>query len=269
MNLFSSNHPSSEHQFNVSAHPFHHQCTKHKMDGRFTLIELLVVLAIIAILAGMLLPSLNQAKQKAYQIECMNTLKTLGTITMIYLNDSQDYYPNKYRPRQILEGYNLKFNVPGIHPSFPFCPAWQNRIGQLKSVANASKFAYTTYVMPGIFYSESGFFANSSLPNVHIKNSQIKFPSARSLFHEVPHHGGQRGTSLSTANADVYTKAVMLAHPGGISNFAVADGSVVCFGKMKSYATTKSQCGNYFYGNDVPHSSVMKAISENSTNYLR
>lgn len=55
----------------------------------FTLIELLIVIAIIAILASMLLPALSKARDKAKSIACANTLKTLGTYSMMYV-DSYD-----------------------------------------------------------------------------------------------------------------------------------------------------------------------------------
>ncbi len=83
-------------------------------NGPFTLIELLVVIAIIAILAAMLLPALNRARQAGYRTVCMGNQKSIAAALITYSLDYKDW----------TLGYSA-FKVGG-----PWATTWAARLGR-------------------------------------------------------------------------------------------------------------------------------------------
>ena len=69
------------------------QAKKIRNFRKFTLVELLVTIAIIAILAGMLLPALSSARDKARAVLCTGDLKQVAQKFVLYAGDNDDYCP--------------------------------------------------------------------------------------------------------------------------------------------------------------------------------
>ena len=118
-----------------------------KTGKKFTLIELLIVIAIIAILAGMLLPALRSARSKARNITCVSNLKQQGILMQEYGLENEDFCgshdPNFEYVSQVVphnEPYSTsRFKKPsGVY----FCP--EIRLSPDPNATYASSYVLTT-----------------------------------------------------------------------------------------------------------------------------
>ena len=220
-----------------------------KTGKKFTLIELLIVIAIIAILAGMLLPALRSARSKARNISCVSNLKQQGILMQEYGLENEDYcgsfdancvYVSQVVPQNDSYKTNLFKKPSGVY----FCP--EIRLSSDPNAIYASSYVPTIGHGSGGAIRDQGGSKNTNKLR-EIRPGMVVMIEKLSLFRWgtlwAPHRNGCYTNNVpgNYVPGMVMTETDMLSYPGYLHhggatlNVLFADGHAETIGWQQRF----------------------------------
>lgn len=180
----------------------------------FTLIELLIVIAMIAILASMMLPALNNAREKARATACIANLKQISLCFAQYQADNNGFYPvandsyyTAYSSNLGHHTYGWKFyNARYINNAKVFyCPTILNRCvnssGYIKDTAYSKPEIHGAW--NSVTYAYNGYFGGSRSwweYKIVVKSGQEKNPGTKAVAFDSMIYNPDYRSYIGTAN---------------------------------------------------------------------